>query len=301
LRGLLIRAQRFDEAVDLMREILSEDRKLMLQMDRMRQMMLDAYLFEHKRMLAAVLAQAGRFDEAVDFLNKQIDDIDQRLERARGVIGQWPDPRMRAQMNAQLQQEQQRQSTLLRSLAYIHQRQGRDDLAEQRMREAHKLVPADLGANNDLGYTLAEAGKDLDEAEKMIRRAVSEEPSQAAYMDSLGWVLFRKGQLQAAETWLLRATALETGEDPTIYDHLGDVQWHLRKSEQATQAWREAVRLMNKRLEMGDIEQDEKKLAHIQAKLDAFLAGRPPVVADIVASSQPATAPSTEPSPATTP
>ena len=53
----------------------------------------------------------------------------------------------------------------------------------------------------------------------------------ACYIDSLGWVLFRRGQVDAARKELEYATTLPDGDDPVIYDHLGDV---LQAQGQAT-------------------------------------------------------------------
>ena len=50
--------------------------------------------------------------------------------------------------------------------------------------------------NNDLGYLYAEQGKNLEKAETMIRKAVADEPENSAYLDSLGWVLFKRGKAQ---------------------------------------------------------------------------------------------------------
>ena len=52
--------------------------------------------------------------------------------------------------------------------------------------------------NNDLGYLYAEQGKNLEKAEAMIRKAVADEPENSAYLDSLGWVLFKRGKAKEA-------------------------------------------------------------------------------------------------------
>ena len=58
--------------------------------------------------------------------------------------------------------------------------------------------PDDPWPNNDLGYLYAEQGKNLEKAEAMIRKALQEEPESFAYLDSLGWVLFKRGKAKEA-------------------------------------------------------------------------------------------------------
>ena len=65
--------------------------------------------------------------------------------------------------------------------------------------------PDDPGVNNDLGYLYADQGKNLEKAEAMIRKAVAEEPDNYAYLDSLGWVLFKRGKFQEARGPLEKA------------------------------------------------------------------------------------------------
>ena len=65
-------------------------------------------------------------------------------------------------------------------------------------RSCSQRNPDDAGVNNDLGYLYADQGKNLEKAEAMIRKAVQEEPDNGAYLDSLGWVLFKRGKVKEA-------------------------------------------------------------------------------------------------------
>jgi tetratricopeptide (TPR) repeat protein len=84
--------------------------------------------------------------------------------------------------------------------------------------------PDDADAANYLGYMWADREMHLDEALKLIARAVALDPENSAYLDSLGWVHFRLGDLKEAEHWLRRAVDFggDLG-DGTIYCHLGEV------------------------------------------------------------------------------
>jgi tetratricopeptide (TPR) repeat protein len=127
--------------------------------------------------------------------------------------------------------------------------------AEAELRAILDADPDHSGACNDLGYHLAEAGRNLDEAEKLIRNAIAvdrlnrkksgkAELENAAYIDSLGWVLFRQGKLTEARAELERAAAMSDGTpDAGIWDHLGDVLFRSGEKEKAKTAWEKALDL----------------------------------------------------------
>jgi tetratricopeptide (TPR) repeat protein len=130
--------------------------------------------------------------------------------------------------------------------------------AEEQLRLILQADPNDATANNDLGYQWADQGKNLEEAERLIRKAIDLDRSQrktgtqveadsdqdnAAYVDSLGWVLFRRGRLQEARQELEKAAHLPDGDDPVIWDHLGDVYLRLEEPARAAAAWKKALEL----------------------------------------------------------
>ena len=106
--------------------------------------------------------------------------------------------------------------------------------------------PQNPTINNDLGYLYAEQGKNLDKAEKMIRIALKSEPNNMAYLDSMGWVLFKKQKYKEAQEYLERAHKLPGGEDSTILDHLADCYHKLNKPKEATELWKKALEAAQK-------------------------------------------------------
>lgn len=114
---------------------------------------------------------------------------------------------------------------------------------EKILEEVYELDPTEPGVNNDLGYLYADQGKNLEKAEKMIRIAVAAQPDNPAYLDSLGWVLFRLERFEEARTELIKACADPDYKDATILEHLGDVHQALKQPEEAKKAWQEALQI----------------------------------------------------------
>ena len=117
---------------------------------------------------------------------------------------------------------------LLFTRAAALERLGRVDESAELFIQLVDVDPGDAAAANYLGYTWADRGDNLDQALDLISRAVALEPENPAYLDSLGWVHFRLGDLSQAEYWLRRAIGLG-GTDGTVLSHLGEVL--LRKGE----------------------------------------------------------------------
>jgi Flp pilus assembly protein TadD len=108
------------------------------------------------------------------------------------------------------------------------------------MEKAIKLNPKNAAALNYLGYTWAEQGVRLDEAEKLIRQALQVEPNDGFYIDSLGWVFYQRGEYAKAVQQLERAAEL-VGQDPTVNEHLGDAYDKVGRTMDAARAYREAL------------------------------------------------------------
>src|SRR2546426_10393550 len=128
---------------------------------------------------------------------------------------------------------------------------GLYEKAADLLRKSIALDPANAAeAYNYLGYMWADHNMQLDEAEQMIRRALEMEPNNASYLDSLGWVEFRKGKFDQALADLLRAAKSMGREDPVVFEHIGDTYLKLDRVPEALGAWQKALALdpQNKRL-----------------------------------------------------
>lgn len=130
---------------------------------------------------------------------------------------------------------------LLYYLASLYQRVSDNEAAEAVLLDVLKVQPDDPQASNDLGYTWADSGKNLEKAEKFIRRAVDAEPDNPSYLDSLGWVLYKRGQFADARTQLDAAVKPTESADPVVLDHFGDALYRLDQKVQAMQAWQQSL------------------------------------------------------------
>jgi len=149
------------------------------------------------------------------------------------------------------------------SVAYINQNEYAKGEAELEVLLA--LDPDEAGVNNDLGYLYADQGKNLEKAEAMIRKAVQAEPDRAAYLDSLGWVLFKRGHFKEAVDPLEKAVQnLADGGDATIYEHLGDVYYQLQELQKAKGAWEQAEKAAAKAVPQ------DRRLPEIRKKLQSL-------------------------------
>ena len=117
--------------------------------------------------------------------------------------------------------------------------------AEKELKRLLEIDPEYADGLNFLGYLYAEMGINLVEAEALILRALKLKPDDGYYLDSLAWVYFKRSDFAEALTTQNRAIE-QTGEDPVMHDHLGDILWQNAKPEEARQAWTKAIGLKHK-------------------------------------------------------
>jgi Flp pilus assembly protein TadD len=127
-----------------------------------------------------------------------------------------------------------------RGVAY--EQSNRWPLAEADFQRALQIEPNQPVVLNYLGYSWADRNEHLTDARKMIEEGVRQRPDDGAIVDSLGWVMLRQGDTDAAVRTLERASELMP-EDPTINGHLGDAYWAAGRKIEATYQWRRALTL----------------------------------------------------------
>jgi tetratricopeptide (TPR) repeat protein len=145
------------------------------------------------------------------------------------------------------------------------EREKKFDQAEAEFRKILAANPQSAATLNYLGYMNADRDVQLEESLNYIKTAVSLEPTNGAYLDSLGWAYFKLGKYDLAEENLNKAS-LRMGSDPTVQDHLGDLYQKTGRLKLAAVHWERAVLEWNKTV---GSELDGDLFAATQKKLDA--------------------------------
>jgi tetratricopeptide (TPR) repeat protein len=126
-------------------------------------------------------------------------------------------------------------------LGAVYEEGGRIEDAEKQFRQIIERDPLNAQALNYLGYMLADRGMRLPEAITLIERALKIDPDNPAYLDSLGWALFKQGRSEEAEAPLRKAAGVLHSES-VIQDHFGDVLAQRGKNDEAIVAWERALK-----------------------------------------------------------
>ncbi len=209
------------------------------------------------KLKAEVYREAGQLEDAA----KTYEDTLDRLKKMKDI-------------------EEDRRARFSRGVRYslsgVYVDMKKIDKAAEHLQVLLKNDPDNPTFNNDLGFIWADHDMNLDESEKLIRKALDEDRKQRkkiedlppeedkdnpAYLDSLGWVLFKKKNFKEAKKYLLEAIDQKEGQHIEILDHLADVHIALGEKDDAIKVWEKALKLedLSKR-EKQRREDVEKKL-----------------------------------------
>jgi tetratricopeptide (TPR) repeat protein len=130
------------------------------------------------------------------------------------------------------------------------------------MKEVLRLNPDYADALNYIGYSYTERGIHLEEALKMIQKAMELKPNMGYITDSLGWVYFKLGDYERAVIELEKANQL-TPDDPIVTEHLADSYFKLSKIQKATELYEKALKLDPKE---DQIERLKNKIKELKEK-----------------------------------
>jgi tetratricopeptide (TPR) repeat protein len=148
-------------------------------------------------------------------------------------------------------------------LGGILAREKKYDEAEQMFKGILALDPSNAPVLNYYGYILADRGMRLDEAVGLLRRALDQDPTNPAYLDSIGWAYYKQNKLTEAEAAVRKAVTRDA-HDPSILAHLGDILAKGGSNEQAAAAWEKSLAEWH-RMAPADFEAD--KAAELEQKI----------------------------------
>jgi len=230
---------------------------------------------------AQALSRAGRAAEAIELLRAVLAEREKAGERTAELWASLAEALVHAGRAEEAAAElaraveaRPREAALRYALANACERAGRPDEAVAQMRALLVQEPDHAEALNFVGYTLAEQGVKLEEAEALVRRALALSPRSGHMIDSLGWIRFRRGDVAGAVVLLEQADRL-IGPDASVLEHLGDAYRAAARPADAAAAYRRALKGMG---EEPPAEQVALR-ASLEKKLGELAAGEPRPVA----------------------
>ncbi len=124
------------------------------------------------------------------------------------------------------------------------ERAGLYEKAAELFKKSIQLDPANAAeAYNYLGFMWADQSTKLEEAESYIKKALEADPDNGAYLDSLGWLDYKRGHYDEALAQLLNAAKVLKADDPTVFDHIADTYEKLNELPRALDYWQRAFAL----------------------------------------------------------
>jgi tetratricopeptide (TPR) repeat protein len=228
-----------------------------------------------RMVLDAQLADMGEFDQAVADIKGMLKggpedrDVHLRLAIIYTRAKRWSDAEQSLAKAEQLSGKPDDKAYVSFLRGDLYQRQKMFDQADTEFRKVLGVTPPTdpqaAATLNYLGYMNADRGVKLEESLNYIKQALTFEPNNGAYLDSLGWAYFKLGKYDLAEESLNKA-AVHMGSDPTVQEHLGDLYQKTGRLKLAASHWDRAVQEWNRTV---PAEQDSEAFAKVQQKLDA--------------------------------
>ncbi|MBZ0179990.1 MAG: tetratricopeptide repeat protein [Melioribacteraceae bacterium] len=107
---------------------------------------------------------------------------------------------------------------------------------------ALRLDPESALILNNYAYSLSERGIQLERALNMVQKSIEQDPENSSYLDTIGWVYYKLGEYNKAESYILKAIEID-GNNATLLDHLGDIYLKQNKLNKAIEMWKKAQEL----------------------------------------------------------
>ncbi|MGH9472082.1 MAG: tetratricopeptide repeat protein [Terriglobales bacterium] len=167
-------------------------------------------------------------------------DLYLALGQIEAAAEQWPLADANIRRADQLAATPAEHARVAVQLGSILEKQKQFAAAETSYQHALQLAPGDAEALNGLGYLLADRGTRLPEALKDVERALAQDPGNANYLDTQGWIYLKMGRLPQAVTNLQKAADLQR-HDPVILDHLAQAYDRNGDLSQAESNWQQAL------------------------------------------------------------
>jgi tetratricopeptide (TPR) repeat protein len=212
---------------------------------------------------ADVMAEKGKLDEGIKAMQQLQQGNEGDLDIFAAMVGAYQRAKKYEQAQTVLTTAIQRfpkEEQVYFLQGSLYEKQKKFDDAEKAFRKALELEKDDPGVLNYLGYMFADRGVHLDEAEAMVQKAVQSDPTNGAYLDSLGWVYYKQNKFDRAEQYLKKAVIF-VNSDSSIHDHLGDLYFKTKRFDDARTEWTKSIQLST---EQEEINRVKKKLDELR-------------------------------------
>lgn len=197
------------------------------------------YLISARTRHASILARQGKLADAIALLKStEVANDSQRVQLIQSesnLLREAKDYEGVYRLLDNAVKQRPDHVDLLYDRAMAAEKINKLDVVEADLRKVIKLKPDYAHAYNALGYTLVEKTDRLNEAGELLEKALSLAPDDAFILDSVGWLHYRKGNLDKAREYLERAWKLR--QDPEIAAHLGEVLWMKGSRDEASKLW----------------------------------------------------------------
>jgi tetratricopeptide (TPR) repeat protein len=284
LIALLYEQKKFAESEKLCKEVL--DLRGDESIDRFKSLVI-------QQMILAI-ARQGDVDRAIDMVDRILKDqpdnwlaldlkarVYRAVDKYQEAVKVYEDAIDRIKNDNNLKKEEQEIliDDIRYSLSGLFIDLDQVDKAAEQLKTLLARHPDEPGYNNDLGFIWADHNMNLAESEKLVRKAIEldrkkrrkanpdlkpeEDRDNAAYLDSLGWVLYKQKNYKEAKKYLQQAVQEEEGKHIEIYDHLADVLLALGEKSAAVAAWKKGLDVV------GDTKRELKRKDEVLKKLKA--------------------------------
>lgn len=192
---------------------------------------------------ATILAKQGKLSDARKYLQESARNPQQVVQFTQAeaqLLREVSDYRAAYDVLSRAVEKNPNSPELLYDQAMAAEKVDLYDVLESNLRKVIQIKPDYAHAYNALGYTLADRNMRLQEAYTLIEQALKLSPEDPFIMDSMGWVLYRMSQSDAALTFLKRA--FELRPDAEIAAHLGEVLWAAGQRDEARKVWNGALK-----------------------------------------------------------
>ena len=245
LGGLYFDNKKYDEAAKVMKEAITsfpED-------------------FRVNLILGLALAQNSHSEEAKPYLKKAVDLNPKDI----AALSAYGFTLSQLKKNAEAEKYLKKaleispdDTNLLGTLGLIYDGEKRWTECDSVYELALKIDSSNALINNNYAYSLSERGIKLDEALKMSIIAITKEPANFSYLDTMGWIYFKMGELKKAKDYIEKSLKIND-KNSDVYEHLGDIESKMGKKVDAKEAWQKALDLdknnkeLKEKIEKGEI------------------------------------------------